>query len=71
MCSVLSYNQRVMFMLSVIYHREYISSTPVSLKQYRSLVLLPKYKFSCKHLVEHFIYGPYKLLCCCPFYWFL
>lgn len=66
-CSVLSYNQRVMFMLPVIYHHEYISNKPVSLKQYHSLVLLPKYKFSCKRLVEHFIYGPYKLLCCCPF----
>ena len=68
-CSVLSYNQRVMFMLSVIYHHDYISNTPVSLKQYHSLVLLPKYKFSCKRLVEHFIYSPYKLLSCCPLYW--
>jgi hypothetical protein len=70
-CSVLSYNQCVMFMLSVIYHHEYISNTPVSLKQYHSLVLLPKYKFYCKRLVEHFIYGPYKLLRCCPFHWIL
>jgi hypothetical protein len=70
-CSVLNCNQRVMFVLSIIYHYEYIPNIPVSLKQYHSLVLIPKYKFSCKRLVEHFIYDHYKLLCCCPLYWFL